>query len=69
MTTRYLHTRDAAGYVNLGKSTLERYRVTGEGPRFRRLSPKRVVYAIEDLDAWAASRAFNSTSEYPARAA
>lgn len=59
---RYLHTRQAAGYLGLSKRRLDRYRVKGGGPISRRFG-NRVRYVHADLDAWAASRRRTSTSE------
>jgi predicted DNA-binding transcriptional regulator AlpA len=59
---RYVRTHDAAAYLGLSGRTLEKHRCTGTGPVFRKLGG-RVVYAIEDLEAWAAERARNSTSD------
>lgn len=63
MTQRYLRTPDAAAYLGVGQSTLERKRIDGTGPAFRRLGGKIITYAIDDLDAWAGKQVFNSTSE------
>lgn len=63
MTQRYLRTPGAAAYLGVGQSTLERKRVDGTGPRFRRLGGKIVTYAVDDLDAWAGQQVFHSTSE------
>ena len=60
---RYLRTPGSAEYLGIGQSTLERKRVDGTGPRFRRLGGKIVVYDIEDLDAWASEQVHRSTSE------
>lgn len=60
---KYLRTPGAAAFLGVGQSTLERKRVDGTGPTFRRLGGKIVVYAIEDLEAWASKQVFNSTSE------
>lgn len=49
----YLRTADAARYLSIGTSTLERKRVDGTGPQFRILGSKVVAYAISDLDEWA----------------
>ena len=35
-STRYLGTREAAAFLGLSPRTLDRYRVTGEGPAFHR---------------------------------
>lgn len=68
MTQRYLRTPDAAGYLGIGQSTLERKRIDGTGPLWRRLGGKIVVYDTADLDAWAGEQVHRSTSE-PAKAA
>jgi predicted DNA-binding transcriptional regulator AlpA len=68
MTKRYLRTPAAAEYLGVGQSTLERKRIDGTGPKFRRLGAKIVTYAIDDLDAWASEQVHTSTSE-PAKAA
>lgn len=58
-------TREAAQYVKLGQSTLERYRVTGDGPRYAKLAGA-VRYRKSDLDDWIESRLISSTSEQAA---
>lgn len=60
ITPRYVRTHDAAAFLGLSGRTLEKHRCTGTGPVFRKLGG-RVVYAIEDLEAWAAEHARNST--------
>ena len=64
MTTRYdlRTTAQAADYVNLSPRTLERYKVTGEGPRFVKLG-RRVLYRREDLDEWIERGLRRSTSD------
>ena len=59
---RHLRTKDAAAYIGLSKSTLEKMRVTGGGPPFIKMG-KTVVYDVTDLDAWMAERRFRSTAE------
>ncbi len=63
MTQGYLRTPEAARYLGIGQSTLERKRVDGTGPRFRTLGAKIVAYAVADLDAWASESIRFSTSE------
>ncbi|AJR22511.1 MULTISPECIES: helix-turn-helix transcriptional regulator [unclassified Sphingobium] len=63
MTQAYLRTPDAAKYLGIGKSTLERKRIEGTGPAFRRLGSKIVTYAVKDLDAWASQHVLESTSQ------
>ena len=61
-TPRYLKTPDAAIHLGLSARTLEKHRCFGTGPVFRRLGG-RIVYAIDDLDAWAALGTRRSTSD------
>ncbi len=49
---RILRTPNAAAYVGLSASTLEKLRLTGDGPAFIRLGGRAVGYDIRDLDAW-----------------
>jgi predicted DNA-binding transcriptional regulator AlpA len=62
ITPRYLRTPDAATHLGLSPRTLEKHRCYGTGPVFRRLGG-RVVYAIEELEAWAAQGSRRSTSD------
>lgn len=63
MTKKYLRTPDAANYLGIGRSTLERKRIDGSGPQWRRLGARIVTYAVDDLDAWAGKQVHLSTSE------
>ena len=60
--TKYLDTREAADFLGLSNRTLDRYRVTGEGPAFHKFG-SRIRYALADLEAWAGARRMRSTSE------
>ena len=59
---RYLSNDEAADYLRLSPRTLEKQRVLGGGPKFRKFG-RRVMYAVADLDAWAEDRRFCSTSD------
>jgi hypothetical protein len=59
---RYLRTPDAAVHLGLAAQTLAKHRCYGTGPKFHKLGG-RVVYAIADLDAWAAIGRKSSTSD------
>jgi len=59
---RYLTNDEAAEYLRLSPRTLEKQRVIGGGPRFRKFG-RRVMYAAADLDAWADARSFEATSD------
>jgi hypothetical protein len=62
ITPRYVTTPDAAIHLGLSPRTLEKHRCYGTGPTYRKLGG-RVVYAIEDLDAWAELGTRRSTSD------
>jgi predicted DNA-binding transcriptional regulator AlpA len=61
----FLQTPEAAARLGLAPGTLDKMRLRGNGPAYLRLTPRRIVYAVDELDAWARARQFNSTSEYP----
>jgi len=58
----FLNNDEAAQFVNLSPRTLEKHRVIGGGPRFRKFG-RRVVYAQADLEACAIARSCKSTSD------
>ena len=60
--TKYLSTREAAAWLGLSPRTLDRYRVSGDGPAFHRFGG-RVRYLVADLDDWASARRRLSTSD------
>ena len=55
-------TSRAAQYLGLAKSTVEKMRVYGGGPRFLKLN-RSVRYRAEDLDEWLRANIVNNTSE------
>jgi predicted DNA-binding transcriptional regulator AlpA len=60
---RRIRQPEAAIYTGYSESTLEKKRLTGEGPPFIKLSDSgRIVYDTRDLDAWLAARRVMSTS-------
>jgi predicted DNA-binding transcriptional regulator AlpA len=63
---KVLRTPGAAEYTGLAVSTLEKMRLTGNGPEFIRLSIRAVGYEIEALDRWLQSRRCRSTSDHGA---
>ena len=62
MAPDILDTPEAASYIRLSKPTMERLRLTGDGPPYAKLG-KAVRYRRVDLDAWLESRLTRSTSE------
>ena len=69
MTPEILDTAGAAEYLGVSCPTLERFRLTGAGPVFAKLTPGNrgaVRYRRADLDSWVASKLIRSTSEVQA---
>ena len=52
MRKRILRTSEAAEYVGLSRSTLEKKRLSGDSPRSIRLGGRAVGYDVRDLDEW-----------------
>lgn len=62
MTDKLLSCAEAADFLTLSMSTLNKYRVHGGGPRFLKLG-RAVRYARSDLEAWIDQSRRASTSE------
>lgn len=59
---RYLRTSEAARFLSLSPRTLEKHRTYGTGPTYRKIGG-RVIYGVNDLQAWANQGAQSSTSD------
>lgn len=59
-------TREAATYLKLSASTLEKARVRGDGPTYAQPT-RRVIYRRRDLDDWLDRARRSSTSDQYAR--
>ncbi len=59
---RFLRTPEAARFLGLSGRTLEKHRTYGTGPRYSKLGG-RVVYRLNDLQAWVERGAKSSTSD------
>jgi predicted DNA-binding transcriptional regulator AlpA len=68
MTDACMRTPEAARYLGISESTLNKTRLTGDGPPFVKVTPRAVAYRKADLDAWLASRLRRSTSDEPVAA-
>ncbi len=55
--------RDAADMLSLSLRGLQNLRARGEGPKFIRLSPRRLGYLTTDIFEWITSRARGSNAE------
>lgn len=61
-TNGLLNVRQAALRLGLSKSTLDKMRCAGKGPRFIKSTDRAVRYDPADLEAWIANRRRTSTS-------
>ena len=55
--------KQAARLLGLSYKTLQKYRITGGGPRYVHVSNRCVRYRLCDLKAWQESRLRTSTSD------
>lgn len=53
----------ASAYIGVSFDTLKKWRRTGEGPKYIRLSHTRVGYQKSSLAAWIETRIYSSISE------
>lgn len=56
MTDELLTEAEVARITTLGQSTLGDLRTRGDGPKWVRLSRRRVAYRREDVEAWLAQQ-------------
>ncbi|MCI4591210.1 helix-turn-helix domain-containing protein [Sphingobium sp. BYY-5] len=69
---RYLRAPDAARFLGISIRTLEKHRTYGTGPIYRKIGG-RIVYSVDDLQAWTEDGIRKSASEktatrvFPAR--
>lgn len=68
MTIRHLNQIELAARLNISPRTLERWRWTGEGPRFMKVGG-RVVYRLEDVEGYEDGQLRNSTAEISSKPA
>ena len=61
----YFTTEQAAKYTGLSKSYFEKLRVRGDGPAYYKVSARKVLYKLAELEAWMATHRRHSTSEAP----
>jgi predicted DNA-binding transcriptional regulator AlpA len=61
-STDYLDTGEAASFLKISASSLNKRRVSGDGPLFVKMG-RTVRYRRSDLDDWMANRLCKSTSD------
>ena len=59
---RKLPVSEAARFIGLSKSTLDKLRLSGGGPIYLQLG-RRILYDVADLEAWLTSKRRLSTSD------
>ncbi|CAI9121340.1 helix-turn-helix transcriptional regulator [Brytella acorum] len=59
--------RDAEPYTGLSVRTLQRLRLTGQGPSYVQLTGRRIAYRLSDLEEWVAQRVVSSTADATVR--
>ena len=59
---RKISVREAAAYLGISKSFLDKTRLDGSGADYLKIG-RRVIYDLADLEMWAASRKRRHTSE------
>lgn len=59
----YLTVKEAAHFLRVSKSFLDKLRCTGGGPSFTRVGRK-ILYRRIDLEAWTRRHRFENTSQY-----
>ncbi len=59
---RYWNTKHAADYLGISAATLNRMRLTGDGPRYAKAGT-RVIYSRDDLETWAEANKRTFTKE------
>jgi hypothetical protein len=61
---QHLTTTQAAQFLNVSHSFLEKLRIVGGGPKFLRLSSRKILYQKGELKQWMERKSRLSTSEY-----
>jgi predicted DNA-binding transcriptional regulator AlpA len=61
-TARKIPVAEAAAFLGVSKSWLDKHRVHGGGPAYLKIG-RRVVYDLNDLEEFAAGRRFRNTSD------
>lgn len=62
---RLLTERELSTFLGLSLPTLQRMRSKGSGPKFIKLSFRRVAYRPEDIEKWLFTRTAERISEQP----
>ncbi len=72
MTTeddRYLTEDEFCARYHIAPRTAQRWRITGAGPKWVRIGPRRICYRLSDSEAWAQASTFAHRADELAREA
>lgn len=58
--TPHMPPEKLAERLSVSLRTLERWRVNGDGPRFLRVGPRRVIYPVAEIESWESRRVYAS---------
>jgi hypothetical protein len=58
----FLTNKEAASFLRLSPRTLEKHRTLNSGPRYRKFG-RRVLYALQDLEAYTDTRWYGRTKD------
>ena len=58
----FLTSEESAAYLRISPITLSKMRMSGEGPRYRKHG-RRVVYTVDELEAWSEKHGQASTND------
>jgi predicted DNA-binding transcriptional regulator AlpA len=53
---QYIDERALSRMIGIAVRTLQRWRLTGRGPRYRRIGGDAVRYSVADVEAWLAQQ-------------
>jgi hypothetical protein len=56
--TTYYDETETARLLRVARRTLQRWRVTGDGPPYTRLGERRILYPTAELRRWAEARTY-----------
>jgi len=68
MQLKYLNQTELAERWKISYRTLERWRWSGGGPRFVKIG-HRILYRLEDIEAFEREQRHTSTADYPSKSA
>ncbi len=58
LTAQYIDESELRNRYLIPPRTAQRWRASGDGPRYVRMGKRRIIYRIEDIERWLAERTF-----------